>query len=454
MTHPDPNQDLIDMIAKATPDTPVNEDHRDALRQQVLDAYDQRDAGTEPTRNPLFKITGATAMKIAASFTLLAAVGVFAITAFSPTKAIAFEQVAKEILDIENASFDLVSAVEYPDGQSTRIGANRVTIELPDKMRMEIAGGMVMITDIGKDQMLVLMKANKTATLVPGISSEFGALDEGQGRFLGNLQDHFRRAEQGGKLDGIKYEKLAQQQIDGKEVIGFRVLNIDAQNNNEPGNEPASEPMSTIDIWTDAETGTIIRLVYRMPAADKGTAIYTYKNFVYNQELDPGLLSLEAPEGYTLVDARQGALAKPIAAGEGANADADALRTMLEVVRTYAAIANDGMFPKTLSADEVTQGMIVKWQQRFPDKPVYKDEAKREFTDPQLAEVLGVMDNAFTFLRKLEADGVTYVYAGDGVKYGQSDRPILWFKPKGAQTYTVVYGDTRIKQADEPPVTP
>lgn len=64
------------------------------------------------------------------------------------------------------------------------------------------------------------------------------------------------------------------------------------------------------------------------------------------------------------------------------------------------------------------------------------------------------MNASLGFIRKLEADGVAYVYAGDGVKAGQGDRPILWFKAKDAQTYTVVYGDMQIKQADDPPVKP
>ena len=35
-------------------------------------------------------------------------------------------------------------------------------------------------------------------------------------------------------------------------------------------------------------------------------------------------------------------------------------------------------------------------------------------------------------------------YAGDGVKLGDAERAIFWYKPKGSKTYEVLYGDLRI----------
>ena len=35
-------------------------------------------------------------------------------------------------------------------------------------------------------------------------------------------------------------------------------------------------------------------------------------------------------------------------------------------------------------------------------------------------------------------------YAGDGVKLGDAEKVIFWLKPKGSETYQVLYGDLRV----------
>ena len=37
-------------------------------------------------------------------------------------------------------------------------------------------------------------------------------------------------------------------------------------------------------------------------------------------------------------------------------------------------------------------------------------------------------------------------YAGGGVKIGTPDRPILWYKPTGAEKYRVIYADLSVKE--------
>ena len=42
-------------------------------------------------------------------------------------------------------------------------------------------------------------------------------------------------------------------------------------------------------------------------------------------------------------------------------------------------------------------------------------------------------------------------YAGKGVKLGEPDRPIFWYKPEGAKTYRVIYADLSVKEAEQSP---
>jgi len=445
MNHPD--QDMIDMIAKATPDTPVNENHRDALRRQVLDAYDQRDAGNEPTRNPLFKITGATAMKLAASFALLAAIGIFAVTTLTPSKAIAFEDVAQEILKVETASFEFAQTLIYPDGRELDLLSSKMLIKRPDMMRSEMAG-MTVIVDVGKDKMLMLYTENKVAMLIDGISSQINN-DKGDGMFFGDIQDHLRRAEKGNNLDDIKYDKLGEKQIDGRNAIGFHVKGVEAPKEKQGAEAPATAMLQPFDVWADIETGLIVRLVFKSPGAGGSTVTTTYKNFKYNQELDAKLFLLQAPEGYQLVDAKQGALAE-VSVPEDRQGT---LQLLLDGIRAHAA-QNNGTFPDTLSAQFIKDRMTEQWKERYPDKPVYKNEDQREYTEPMLGNFHAIIDEAFAFIRQLEADGVSYTYAGKGVKLGDGKTPILWFKAKDAENYTVVYGDMQIKQEEQSPSKP
>ena len=45
-------------------------------------------------------------------------------------------------------------------------------------------------------------------------------------------------------------------------------------------------------------------------------------------------------------------------------------------------------------------------------------------------------------------------YAGKGVKLGEPDRPIFWYKPEGAKTYRVIYADLSVKEAESAPKSP
>jgi len=47
-----------------------------------------------------------------------------------------------------------------------------------------------------------------------------------------------------------------------------------------------------------------------------------------------------------------------------------------------------------------------------------------------------------------------YTYAGKGVSLGEAKTPILWFKAKDAENYTVIYGDMQIKQEEQSPSKP
>lgn len=393
-------------------------------------------------------------MKIAASITVLAAIGIFAVTALTPTnRAFAFEDFAREILKIETASYDLVTTVDHPDGRSKNLGTQKVVMKQPGLMRIEAAIGATIIMDFEKDKMLMLYTNEKVAITMEGIVSGFDAGAD-DAMFFGDIQDTIRQIENGENLDKMKYEALGEKEIGGSKAVGYRVRNIDEADGAEKAGDAkaqdnAADPFAALDIWADAKTGLILQMDARSPGLEGSTMTISYKNIIYNEKVDPKQLLMEVPAGYTQVDPGQGAL---LGAAESAQVEGT-IENLPNALAIHAA-KNEGKFPDTLSSNEIIGAIIEIWKKENPDKPVYKDAGKTQFTDEEFGAVVKLVNESFAIIRKLEADGVEYVYAGKGVLFGEKDRPILWYKAKGAKTYTVLYADTTVKQADVAPAKP
>ncbi len=58
------------------------------------------------------------------------------------------------------------------------------------------------------------------------------------------------------------------------------------------------------------------------------------------------------------------------------------------------------------------------------------------------------MSRGIMFLMKLPAES-NWRYAGENVKYDQAETPVFWYKPEGADTYRVIYGDLSVKNVSQ-----
>ena len=82
---------------------------------------------------------------------------------------------------------------------------------------------------------------------------------------------------------------------------------------------------------------------------------------------------------------------------------------------------------------------MVRTGKLLPDQETSKDKQQRE----SLQLTRGLM---FVMMMKPESD---WHYAGKGVKLGDADTAIFWYKPEGSQMYEVIYGDLSIKKLAE-----
>jgi len=52
------------------------------------------------------------------------------------------------------------------------------------------------------------------------------------------------------------------------------------------------------------------------------------------------------------------------------------------------------------------------------------------------------------FIRFFKGEG-KWIYAGKGVKIGDANTAIFWYRPAGSATYHVIYGDLSVEDVNE-----
>ncbi|MHC4571786.1 MAG: hypothetical protein ACYS0C_06900 [Planctomycetota bacterium] len=149
-------------------------------------------------------------------------------------------------------------------------------------------------------------------------------------------------------------------------------------------------------------------------------------DFVWNADLDESLFSLELPEGYTLEEEQFDVTDR------GENGLIGALAFWTEM--------SDGMFPSAINdlgdSDKVRPMLVDKF-----DKDGDPEEEFEQAYHAMHEVLKGLM-----FAQQCKVEG-TWRYAGDGVRLGDADVPICWWKPEDSDSYRVIYGDLSIGDA-------
>ncbi len=163
-------------------------------------------------------------------------------------------------------------------------------------------------------------------------------------------------------------------------------------------------------VWVDADRKMPLMMETTMRIQDQDFPS-TMSDFQIDPKLDDSLFCLEAPQGYTLrkIDA-------PIAIGEQA---------LMNLLRVYAE-SSGGEFPPTPLDREA-------FRKQFPPGK-FKDPA-----DPILVRVGQSLAASLVFLEfELKKN---FGYKADGVKLGDADKVLFWYRKKGAEKYRAIYGD-------------
>jgi hypothetical protein len=200
---------------------------------------------------------------------------------------------------------------------------------------------------------------------------------------------------------GFKARELGEKEIDGRKVVGFAT--------------------NELTVWADAETALPVRIeIESMPMS----AVFT--NFLFNvpvEELEH-MVSMDVPDGYTLVESKGGF-------DMGTSGEKD----LVECLRFWAEVLLDGNFPEVIGMEEMM-------------KLVPQVEAKLD--ELKLPEEEGIQKGMALGKGMLFHMGLKDKhYAGSGVKVGEADKAVFWYLPDGSDTYRVIYGDLSVKDVAE-----
>ncbi|MBP7050991.1 MAG: hypothetical protein KBE65_08255 [Phycisphaerae bacterium] len=325
------------------------------------------------------------ALKLAAAAVIVIAV-LFGLQ-FLGGSGVTFAQAIQPILNANTAILDIVVGVEDPNTPVIR------DMILGSRIRRTLSSvpGSASIIDIQAGRILSLDDAKKQAVYVDikGLPSIPNYLDHLK-TVLVKLQDspHFVT------------EDLGVQQIDGCDVVGFRM----------------KHPKVEIVLWADAETGLPVRIEQY-----EGQLTVICKNLQFGVPMDESLFNMDVPAGYELQETQLDLLG---------STEAD----FIEGLRLLAESFGNGQFPDGVSVEDYLK-RVPAVQQKIQELNLSTDEET----------AIGVrIQNYLLFTRFFQGDGKWY-YRGKGVQLGDAATPIFWYRPKDSATYRVVYGDLHVE---------
>jgi hypothetical protein len=332
-------------------------------------------------RSPITKLAAAAAIIIA----VVAVVHQFGGSV--DMASVAWAAVSERILEADTAIFDVRVGEEEQDVPTIQC------IQGKEGLRQKLPEGIDIIIDYEEGKLLILDSNRKTAMFV-----EMGGLPEAPPNFFERVKWGVERLK---NSPDASVESLGTEEIDGRNAVGIRVYigqSIDMR------------------LWSDPETNLPLRIVIEKMF---GQTRAVFSNFDFDAVIDESLFSMEVPEGYTQQEQAQIDLANT---------------TEEDLIRGLGIWADltDGLFPPKLDMGIIQeQGPIID-----------KKFKERQVADAEQVKMMMVIVRGLKFVQEIKGD---WHYAGRGIKFGDADTAIFWYRPKDSETYRVIYGDLGVE---------
>jgi len=344
-----------------------------------------------------------------------------------PVTQAAFADVLEQVYKARTVTY---KQTFYP-GESREF-TNQVMIIESGVMRSELPQGNIIIFDYNGGKNLHLMPQQKKAILTyrvgqPRRKGLFNYLDwvktlhkkdgklVGQEEIDGHIADVF--------LIQREFEKITVW-VNPQTNLPVRVENISLPHPNKDIVMPKMF-LSLGDFGGDASITRGIMIGSNSGIQEKMTIVMS--DFQWDVDLDESLFDLEPPEGYSLEEKQFNV------SDRGENWLIDALAFWTEM--------SEGLFPSAINDlcdPNLIRPMLIK---KF-DKD---GDAKEEFE--QACQMMNVVLQGLMFAQQCKVEG-SWHYAGNGVKIGEANKPICWWKQKEKGGYRVIYGDLSVGDAE------
>jgi outer membrane lipoprotein-sorting protein len=392
-------------------DAPRTE-HAGVLRQQVLERF--RPSETAVAAAPWWKhaLTQGRDIMRRPTSRLVAGLAACAVIAFwlfvpgGPSSAHTFKRFARAFVEASTAHFEMELAVEGQPKQKFQ-----AWYHAPNKFRQEI-GPIINVSDFSAGKIVSLAPAQKTATIMTftGVPKEKSS------------ENYFKRlsellAEHKNPKD-TQVERLGEKEIDGKQSVGFQ---LDA-------------PAATVTLWGDPKTGLPVRIESTWSGIPRTEVVMSH--FEFNVPLKDALFDLTPPAGYKT---------------QSFEVDASPSREQ-DLVQGFEAASKmgNGEFPETLDTAGVMKLVINYSISQAKDASGKKVQQLSDEKMQQLMKQSMKIGRGFQFALGLP-ESADARYAGKGVRKGDKDKPIFWYKPQGSTDYRVLYADLRFRDSSTAP---
>jgi hypothetical protein len=253
----------------------------------------------------------------------------------------------------------------------------------------------VSIIDLGSSRILTLDHKKKKAVYIS--MKDFPQIPN----YMDRLRDVIKMLQD---TPGFKVEELGERVIDGQKLYGFR----------------ARHPKVEIVLWVDPATALPIRI-----EQEEGQMKVISKNIRFDVPMNESLFDMNAPEGYKVEQ-------------QELNLFGSTEEDFIEGLRIQAEKIYDGQFP-----DDVSVEFYVKMAPALGEKL-----EKLQISDDEKMALGMKLSKGLMFIRFFKGEGKWH-YAGKGVKLGDANTAIFWYRPAGLRRYHVIYGDLTIEDANE-----
>jgi outer membrane lipoprotein-sorting protein len=330
-------------------------------------------------------------MKIAAA-ALVTAGGWFYFAVAPSTEATAFGEAVQKLRDAHTLTYR--TTMESPELKAPM--TMRMFVKEPSLMRTEAVGGIVTVVDGRQGKQLILDPTSKTALLLEGKAPEAPS---------GPATSFAERLRQLTEGDA---KPVGEKVIGGVRALGYRVEKLGME----------------MTVWVDATT----RLPIRIESSDRiqGKEFRAIaSDFQIDPAIDDALFRLDPPPGYTLRKAASNLLEMDEKTFLNPEKAAEAL------LRIFAEKSR-GTFPKRLD-------VFTEFDTMFPKKT-------GAIPDPETLRAVQSLTRFLMATRQLKGG---FGYKSDGVKLGDADKILFWYRSEGAAKYRVLYGDLHVSDVSE-----